>query len=171
MKNIGFIREEDYRIFSVRTLTADVNKETGTFYQISAPNWVNIIAVKGEQYLIESQFRIGIEREVLELPGGIIENDESPVDAALRELEEETGYTGRARLVGKMHANPAIMTNQCFTVIVEDLYYTNNVTLDPFEQITTNLMTLSQIEATILDGRFSNALHIASLYQYLQSID
>lgn len=168
MKHIRLMHKEDYRIFTVATLEAELNGQVGEFYQIEAPNWVNIIAEQNGKLLVESQYRIGVEREVLELPGGIIEQDESPVEAALRELAEETGYTGHARLIGMMDTNPAIMSNQCATVVVEQLHDTGTTTLDAFEEITTMWMSINEIEAAIKDGRFTNALHIASLYQYIR---
>ena len=52
-----------------------------------------ILAVKEDgRILMVRQFRKALEREVLELPAGKIDGDEDPMDTALRELKEETGY-------------------------------------------------------------------------------
>lgn len=48
------------------------------------------------------QYRIGIEDYSLELPGGIIE-EQDIIAAGMRELEEETGYTGTPEIIGTMH--------------------------------------------------------------------
>ena len=56
---------------------------------------VNVIAetIKGEIVFVE-QFRFGQGEVSLELPGGLIDEGENPLEAGQRELAEETGYTG-----------------------------------------------------------------------------
>ena len=44
--------------------------------------------------LIVQQFRPPVGRVTIELPAGLIDKDETPEQAALRELKEETGYVG-----------------------------------------------------------------------------
>ncbi len=50
--------------------------------------------------VLAKQFRPGPERILLELPGGAVECDESPKEAASREFLEETGYNGSLQLIG-----------------------------------------------------------------------
>lgn len=51
--------------------------------------------------IITKVFRPGPEKVLMELPGGHMEPNEKPLDAAKRELLEETGYTGNFELVGE----------------------------------------------------------------------
>src|SRR5690349_3022768 len=61
---------------------------------IRTPDWVNVIARTADSKIVMvRQFRFGIEGPTLELPGGLVDPNESTLHGALRELEEETGYT------------------------------------------------------------------------------
>ena len=81
---------------------------------INSPDWVSIIVEKDGKFLVESQLRYGIMTNCEEFPCGMVENNEKPLAAAKRELEEETGIQVNAkniRSLGKLAANPAFMNN------------------------------------------------------------
>ena len=83
--------------------------------KINAPDWVSIMVEKEGKLLVEKQFRYGANDFVEEFPCGMVEKDEDPLDAVVRELEEETGIklldkTDIAKL-GQTNPNPAFMTN------------------------------------------------------------
>ncbi|GGB11897.1 NUDIX hydrolase [Macrococcus hajekii] len=160
------IDQHDYNIFKINTIQMSLNDKVGQFYQIVPPDWVNIIAFHKGQLIMERQFRIGVEEQVLELPAGIIEKNEDIVQAAERELLEETGYSGRGQLIGTLIPNPAIQTNRCHTVLIPETCDTGQSSPDTFETIETLLMTEEQVKKAIRSGEIQNALHLASLYQY-----
>src|SRR5215211_693819 len=56
---------------------------------------VAIVPVIDRSVILIRQFRITIERELIELPAGLLEAGEEPIDCAARELEEEIGYRAR----------------------------------------------------------------------------
>ena len=60
---------------------------------MEVPTWVNIIPMtsSGEVILV-NQYRFGLEKTSLEIPGGMAEHGEDPKQAAIRELKEETGF-------------------------------------------------------------------------------
>ena len=83
--------------------------------KINAPDWVSIMVEKEGKLLVEKQFRYGANDFIEEFPCGMVEKDEDPLDAVVRELEEETGIklldkTDIAKL-GQTNPNPAFMTN------------------------------------------------------------
>src|SRR5690242_4209224 len=106
-------RVGDFRVFTIRS-DLKVSPRTGRqhdFYVIESVNWVNVIALTrtGQLVMIE-QYRHGSNTVELEIPGGMMDpEDSSPLEAGLRELREETGYEGtQAEVIGQIYANPAI---------------------------------------------------------------
>ena len=71
------------------------NGETAVREYVRHPGGVAIVPVVDHNVILLRQFRIAIERELIELPAGLLEPNEEPIDCAVRELEEETGYRAR----------------------------------------------------------------------------
>ena len=72
----------------------------------------------------------------VEIPGGCIDPREATLDAAARELAEETGYTGeKPQLIGQTSPNPSLQDNTCFTVLIKNCQLTQDVHLDDGEDI------------------------------------
>ena len=76
----------------VRLPDGRINPE---FYVLEYPDWVNIIAItENGEFVMERQFRQGLGKTCFEIPAGVMEKGETALEAAKRELEEETGYGG-----------------------------------------------------------------------------
>jgi ADP-ribose pyrophosphatase len=80
-----------------------------------------ILAIDPEDHVIlVEQFRVPLGRPCIELPAGLIGDEtagEDPVEAAMRELEEETGYrAGRMENLGDYHSSPG-MVSESFTLL------------------------------------------------------
>ena len=160
----------DHRIFRVRE---DVcrSPRTGrshTFYLLEARDWVNIIPITEDgQVVCIRQWRPGTNRVELEIPGGVIDEGESPADAASREMQEETGYTSR-RLVrlGSMAPNPAILENRCHFFLAPDARPELAQSLDNGEDIEVNLVAVGDIPRLIQEGAISHGITIAAFFFY-----
>lgn len=81
-----------------------------------------ILALDGEHILLVEQFRVPIGRLCLEMPAGLIGDDEGAedehhLDAAKRELEEETGYIAAEwDDLGEFFSSPG-MISESFTML------------------------------------------------------
>ena len=65
------------------------------FHRVSMPNASGIVPVSPEgDVMLLRQYKHGVGRMVLTLPGGFCAKNEVPLDCAQRELMEETGYSG-----------------------------------------------------------------------------
>ena len=87
------------------------------FYVLATHSWTNIVALTQEgKVLMVNQFRHGTKEMSLEVPGGAVdEKDSDPLEAAKRELKEETGHEADEwHLIGATHPNPAILDNTCY---------------------------------------------------------
>lgn len=159
----------DFRIFQVRQdrLLSPRTRVEQDFVVIDCPNWVNVIALTPErQVVMIEQYRHGSKTVELEIPGGMIDPaDASPEAAAVRELREETGYEGgHPRNIGEVFPNPAIMSNRCFTLLIENCRPVHPVQFDHGEDLITRLVPVEDIAALVAAGKIRHSLVIAGLY-------
>jgi 8-oxo-dGTP pyrophosphatase MutT (NUDIX family) len=99
----------DSRWFRVRkdVVRLPSGLELDDYYVIEQPTFVKICACTGQGDLIfVREYKHGIGRSVLQLPGGLVDAGEGPREAAERELREETGYAGELRPVGGWMHDP-----------------------------------------------------------------
>ena len=161
----------DFRIFSLRS-DRKVSPRNGTehdFFVISCVNWVNVIAVTPDQQLVMvEQYRHGSDAVELEIPGGMVDaTDASPAITAQRELREETGYAGEnARVIGEIRPNPAIMSNTCFTVLIENCRCVHPVEFDHGEGLLTTLAPIAEIPKLVASGKIRHSLVVVALYHF-----
>ena len=140
------------------------------FFINESPDWVQCAALARDGAgrlcaVMVEQFRFGVERMSLEFPGGVMDAGEDPVAGAVRELREETGYSGEnARLVASYSPNPAIQNNLAHFVIVENCRTTSGTHLDENEEISSVLVPVDSLDGLVKSGRIFHAIAIASVY-------
>jgi 8-oxo-dGTP pyrophosphatase MutT (NUDIX family) len=138
------------------------------FVVIAPADWCNVIALTPDgQLVLVRQFRFGIHEFSLEIPGGIIEAGEDPVIAGLRELREETGYTGQnARLLATVHPNPAIQNNRCHLVLVENATANGPQEWDHDEEIEVVTAPVDDVLVWAREGKITHSLVICGLMHF-----
>ena len=161
----------DYRVFRVR-LDKSISPRTRQahdFFVIDSVNWVNVVATTSDNHLVMiEQFRHGSGTVELEIPGGMIDpEDSSPEVAAARELREETGYEGHnPRIIGRIFPNPAIMSNSCFTILLENCRCVHPVEFDHGEDLITRLVPIPEIPDLVAAGKIQHSLVVVGLYYF-----
>jgi ADP-ribose pyrophosphatase len=169
-KIISSKRDELIKFFKLRTDRA-VSPRTNIphdFYVLESAGWINVIPLTPEEdVILIRQYRHGIQGFTLEIPGGIIEAEDSPEGAAVRELYEETGYRAKEMIsLGSVHANPAILNNICYTYLAKDVYQAGKQELDDKEDIEIVIKPLAEIPRLIKEGEITHSLILAAFYRF-----
>lgn len=88
---------------------------------VEHPDAVAVLVQRGHSVLGVVQRRPAIGADSWEIPAGLIEPGEEPLDAALRELAEETQLTGRLTLLSRVYASPGFSDEQIHLFEAHDL--------------------------------------------------
>ncbi len=159
-----------YRVFSVRT---DIIRSPRTglehdFYIIESNDWVNIIPLTADHRVVMvRQYRHGSNQVTLEIPGGLVDEGDTPEEAASRELFEETGYKAEEWIkVGEVNPNPAIFNNRCHTFVARKVKKISDPHPDQTEDIEVALIPLAEIPEMIRNGTIDHAIVIAAFAHY-----
>jgi ADP-ribose pyrophosphatase len=156
------LREDAYR-FIPNNIIKDF-----TVFEFS--DWVNVIPLTADGDIVMiKQFRHGTDSVTLEIPGGLIEKDDgTPSVAALREMEEETGYfSDEMTHIGTVEPNPAIQTNRCHTFLARNAYLRSPQNFDPTESIKIELIKAEKVLEMIRTGKITHGLVVAAFAFYM----
>lgn len=112
------------------------------------------------------QYRNALDRYTLEIPAGGLNPNEPTIDAAARELEEETGYK-----CGSIEKLITIRTTVAFCNEKIDIYLATNLKrtcqhLDEDEYVNVELYTVEELEQMIYEGVIEDSKTIAAILAY-----
>jgi ADP-ribose pyrophosphatase len=161
----------DFRIFKLRS-DIKVSPRTGKehdFFILESVSWVNVVALTPDnQMVMVEQYRHGSNSVELEVPGGVMDPGETdPVVTAIRELSEETGYVGEnARVLGRVHANPAILNNYCYTVLIENCRLQHELEMDPCEDLVATLVPVAEVPKLVAGEKIRHSLVVVAFYHF-----
>ena len=156
-------------------LTARVDKvqlPTGViideYYVLEYPDWVNTIAItKDGKFVFVRQYRYAIGKTVNELCAGVVEKGEDPMDAAKRELMEETGFGGgNWQEWMTISANPSTHTNLTHCYLATDVEPLGKQHLDQGEDLEPCIFSREEVLDMLQKGEIWQALMAAPLWKY-----
>lgn len=133
---------------------------------VKHPGAAAVMALLDGKLLVVEQFRKPLEKFQIEIPAGKLDAGEDPLEAAARELEEETGYKADSlKLVSAFFTSPGFADEKLY------LYFADQVTqgtqhTDEDEYLQVEAITLEQAEAFIAEGRISDAKTVLAVYAW-----
>ncbi len=157
------------RILSVHAASCTSRERPHVSFEASrvrCADWVNVIALTPErEVVLIEQYRHGTAEITLEIPGGLIDEGETPEEACARELLEETGYAGGAvRMLGMTTPNPAFMANRLSTGLIVNARQVAAPAGDETEEIAVSLARLGDVPDLIRSGAIHHALVVAAFH-------
>jgi len=157
------------RIFSLRK---DRNRSprdgrAHDFFVLESGEWVNIVPVtQNNEVVLIHQYRHGVDEITLEIPGGMVDpHDPSPLHAARREMQEETGYDSDDIVeLGSIHPNPAIQNNRCHTFLARNVEKRFETQFDTTEETEVILVPAVELPTLVQQGKITHALVVTAFY-------
>lgn len=138
------------------------------FYVLEYPEWVNVIAITTDgKFVMERQYRYAADSTNYEIPCGVMEQGETPLEAAMRELKEETGYGGgQWRELMCISANPTSMTNMTHCFVATGVEKVSDQHLDATEELEVHLLSRDEVLTLLQNNEIIQSLMIAPLLRF-----
>mgnify|MGYP003388420512 FL=1 len=137
---MGILNKTVYKNKWFEVISKHYIKEKKKYYTLKIPDSSVILPItKANEFIIIKQFRESLDDYSLELPAGFIEDNETPEEAAKRELLEETGYTSNELIylgIGRLMMN---RTNS-----VQHLFVANNIIRKSLPKDSTEIIKINQ---------------------------
>ena len=132
---------------------------------LESVDWVNVVAFdEAGRLVMIRQFRFGTGYTTLEVPGGMVDPGEAPLEAVRRELAEETGYTGGTwHYLGAVEPNPAFHDQLCHHYLAREVQPTRDQDLSTGDSIRVELMSEAQVVDAVRSGELKHALVLSAL--------
>lgn len=140
-------------------------REIRDYTLVEKPSYVIIVATdyKGRVITIR-EYKHGAGEVQFALPAGFKERNESPLHAARRELEEETGYAGGAfRHLGTINEYASKDLHKVYVIRATGLKERAAQRLDPNEEVEVRLLSLPKLKGEIQAGKWRNASALSAL--------
>jgi len=129
-----------------------------------------ILAVnENDEILLVRQYRKAIEDFIYEIPAGLLNIAEEPIECALRELKEETGYEAKTiNQLYEFYTSPGFTNEKCYLFKAENLTFTSTK-FDEDEFIETISVSKEEVKKMIETGRINDSKTLIGILHWLSS--
>jgi ADP-ribose pyrophosphatase len=133
----------------------------------------NVIALdKHGNVIIAKQFRCGPRQVLKEIPGGMIDNNETPEQAAIRELSEEAGYQpGVLEYLGYTFREAWRNGKSHYFLATDCKPLTTGQQLDDFEVIEVELITVAELISNAKSAKMTDSGGVLLAYDRLKQLE
>ena len=160
------------KIFSLRGGEVSLdNGDQAVREYIHHPGGVAIVPVVDDQVILIQQFRIAIERELTELPAGLLEPGEEPVQCAARELEEELGYRATELIPLASYFSSVGFTDERLHIYLALQPEKTKLKRDPEERMREIFLPVDMIAEKLNARAFEDAKTIIGLREFLAHLE
>lgn len=140
-----------------------------SYYVSEYPAWIAVLALTRDgKMVMERQYRHGWGEVAYELCAGVVEaSDVSYMEAAKRELLEETGYgNGEWEEFTVMNVNPGTHNNMIYCFLAKNVEKVSGSHQEPTEDIAVELLDPSEVRKLLMENQIVQASHVAPLWKY-----
>ena len=143
-------------------------RQNQEFYVLEYPDWVNVIAITEDgQFVMERQYRHGLRKTCFEIPAGVMEKGETPLEAAKRELMEETGYgEGEWTNIMNVSGNSSTTNNISHCFVAKGVKKISGQHLDSTEDLEIVLLSRDQVKDLMVNDQIRQSLMAAPLWRF-----
>lgn len=134
---------------------------------VQHPGGVAIVPIVDDNVILIQQFRIAVEREVLELPAGLLEPGEEPIQCAARELEEELGYRAGNLIPLASYFSSVGFSNERMYIYLAIQPEKTQLRRDPEERLREIFLPTETIAERLAAGAFEDSKTIIGLREFL----
>ena len=145
----------------------NINGTNKVYIRGKRKNYSTVVPFLSErEVLVIRSYRHLVDSIQFEIPSGYIEEGESPIDAAQREFNEETGYvTNNMVFVGEYTLDYSMFEQKGFIYAAYDLVKKNKQNLGLMESIKIESLTIEELKNMLFKGQILNAASIVALYK------
>lgn len=155
----------DGKILKLRVETVELqNKKYSKREIVDHQKGVGIIAYDGDDKLwMVSQYRIAVDKVMLEIPAGLVDANEAPIEAAKRELQEEIGFfPEQIDFLYTMHSSPGFTNDKLLFFVAKDLVE-SKLDLDEDENLEANSYPIDELYNMVENGEITDAKTIIAI--------
>lgn len=167
-----YLHKEPWLTVRKDTCETPGGKIIPSFYVNEYPDWANAFCLtKDGKVVMVKQYRHGIGEVGIELPGGVIEHNESVEEGVKRELLEETGYRFvNVEFLGKISANPSTTNNLMYMFLATGGEKVAEQDLDEAEEVDVVYMTIDEVKQLVREQKIVQSLHVNCIFYALERL-